>query len=191
MDFSHENLIEEIKKNIIQGRRNKEDEGLEEELYGMPGVEELVKEALTQGVDVKDILTDAVNGGMQLVGEKYSRNEYYIPDMLAAAEAVGMAMDILAPYLKSMDNSEVKGKFVLATVEKDQHDIGKNIVGIMLKGAGFQVIDLGTDVPAGRIIQAVEEEKAEFIGFLLFWIQRCAPWLKPFVCWRKKSCGVG
>lgn len=83
--------------------------------------------------------------------------------MLSAAEAVGSVMDTLEPYLIN-EGTTTKGKFLLATVEKDQHDIGKNIVGIMLKGAGFQVIDLGISVPAADIARAVEEEKPDFLG---------------------------
>lgn len=157
-------LLELIKKNIIQGRRNQADEGLEEELTGRPGVAELVKEALAAGIPPEQILVRAVSEGMQAVGEKYSCGQYFIPDMLAAAEATGVAVDLLAPYLTKGEKNQMKGKFILATVEKDQHDIGKNIVGIMLKGAGFRVIDLGTNVPAAQVVDAAEHEQAEFIG---------------------------
>lgn len=156
-------LISAIRYNVLQGRRNKDDEGLEEDLIGWPGVEELVKEALEKNVPVQDILLRGLTDGMKQVGEKFEKKEYFIPDMLSAAEAVGAVMDILEPYLQSAGTSS-RGKFILATVEKDQHDIGKNIVGIMLKGAGFQVIDLGINVPAREIVAAVEQEKPDFLG---------------------------
>lgn len=156
-------IIEAIKKNVIQGRRDKEDEGLEEGMVGEPGVVELVQEALEKGIDVKSILTEGLSAGMEDVGEKYEKGDYFIPDMLAAAEACGAAVDILEPYLAKQGGG-AKGKFILATVEKDQHDIGKNIVGVMLKGAGFQVVDLGVDVPAEKIIAEVEKEGARFVG---------------------------
>jgi 5-methyltetrahydrofolate--homocysteine methyltransferase len=97
------------------------------------------------------------------VGEKFEKKEYLIPDMLASAECVGVAMDLLAPHLIKA-GVESKGKFVIATVKGDLHDIGKNIVAIMLKGAGYQVIDLGTDVSADRITAAVKENQASFLG---------------------------
>ncbi len=161
--MSEKELIQAIRYNVLQGRRNKDDEGLEDDLIGQPGVEELVKEALDKNVPVQDILLHGLTDGMKQVGEKFEKKEYFIPDMLSAAEAVGAVMDILEPYLLK-EGSSSKGKFVLATVEKDQHDIGKNIVGIMLKGAGFQVIDLGINVPAADIVRAVEEEKPNFLG---------------------------
>ena len=155
--------IEAIKMNVIQGRRNKEDEGLEDDLSGQPGVEELVEEALQRGVKVEDILTKSLNEGMEEVGKKYENFEYFIPDMLAAAEAVAAATKLMQPYLLK-EGHQSKGTFILATVQKDQHDIGKNIVGTMLSGAGFKVVDLGVDVSAERIIEAVLQEEANFVG---------------------------
>ncbi len=100
---------------------------------------------------------------MQIVGEKFSTKEYFIPDMLASAEAVGTAMDILKPLLEA-SNMETKGKFVIATVKGDIHDIGKNIVAILLKGVGYEVNDLGIDVPTEKVVGVVREEKPEYLG---------------------------
>jgi 5-methyltetrahydrofolate--homocysteine methyltransferase len=100
---------------------------------------------------------------MEIVGEKFEQEEYLIPDMLASAECVGAAMDILNPHLVEA-GVESRGKFIIATVADDLHDIGKNIVSIMLKGAGYEVIDLGADVPTERIIEAVGEHQAPFLG---------------------------
>jgi 5-methyltetrahydrofolate--homocysteine methyltransferase len=155
-------IIEAIKQNVIEGRRNKDDEGIELALVGEPGVCELVEQALGEGIDVKEIL-DTLSEGLALVGDKYEAGEFFIPDMLVAAEAVGAAMELLKPHLLQ-EGVENKGKFIVATVQGDQHDIGKNVVAIMLGGAGFEVIDLGADVSPDDIVAAVRREEAEFLG---------------------------
>ncbi len=156
-------FIKAIAFNVVQGRVEAEDEGFDDGLEGQPGVTELVNEALENGVEPKEIVIEALTKSMEEVGEKFERNEYLIPDMLASAEGVGVAMDILSPHLIKA-GVKSKGKFVIATVAGDLHDIGKNIVAIMLKGAGYQVIDLGTDVSVDIIISAVKENEAPFIG---------------------------
>ena len=158
-----EELIEKISFNVIQGRVDKEDEGFEEGLEGQPGVIELVQKALEACVDPKSIVLKGLTESMEIVGEKFEQEEYLIPDMLASAECVGAAMDILNPHLVEA-GVENRGKFIIATVADDLHDIGKNIVSIMLKGAGYEVIDLGADVPTERIIEAVGEHQAPFLG---------------------------
>ncbi len=157
-------LIEQIVNNVLQGRRNKDDEGIEEGMAGDPGVAELVQEALDGGADTNDILLNGLSRGMEMVGEKYETGEYFIPDMLTAAEAVEEGMKVMEPHLVKGEGGSGKGKVVMATVEKDLHDIGKNLVSIMLKGAGFTVVDLGIDVPAARIVEAAEEEGAGLVG---------------------------
>jgi len=159
---AHE-LLEKIAYNVIQGRVEAEDEGFDEGLEGQPGVTELVNDALAQGLEPKEIVLEGLTTSMEAVGEKFERNEYLIPDMLASAECVGVAMDILSPHLMKA-GVEGKGTFVIATVAGDLHDIGKNIVAIMLKGAGYQVIDLGTDISVERITAAVKENQAPFLG---------------------------
>lgn len=156
-------LIEKIAFNVIQGRVEAEDEGFDEGLEGQPAVTELIEEALVQGVDPKPIVLKGLTKAMEVVGEKFEREEYLIPDMLASAECVGTAMDILSPHLAKA-GVESKGKFIITTVTGDLHDIGKNIVAIMIKGAGYEVIDLGADVPTERIIEAVREHQAPFLG---------------------------
>ncbi len=158
-----EDILEKIRLNVIQGRRNQDDEGLDDTLTGEPGVEELIPRALEQEIDPHQILVDGISKGMEEVGEKYERGEYYIPDMLAAAETVEVATDLLAPHLQQEDRQK-KGKMVIATVEKDYHDIGKNIVCIMLKGAGVEIIDLGVDVPANKIVEEVQRHEADIVG---------------------------
>ncbi|MCK8601001.1 corrinoid protein [Desulfoferrobacter suflitae] len=156
-------LLEKIAFNVVQGRVEAEDEGFDPGLEGQPAVTELVEQALEQGIDPKEIVLASLTESMEQVGEKFERNEYLIPDMLASAECVGAAMDILSPHLMKA-GVESKGKFVIATVSGDLHDIGKNIVAIMLKGAGYNIIDLGTDVSPERIVQAVKEHQAPYVG---------------------------
>jgi 5-methyltetrahydrofolate--homocysteine methyltransferase len=156
-------LIATIKENVIQGRKTQEDVGIDEDLTGTPGVVELTQQALEKNIPPQSIITQGLTAGMQVVGEKFSTKEYFIPDMLASAEAVGAAMDILKPILEST-NVETKGKFAIATVKGDIHDIGKNIVAILLKGAGYEVHDLGIDVPTEKVLEFVREEKPEYLG---------------------------
>jgi 5-methyltetrahydrofolate--homocysteine methyltransferase len=156
-------IIEEIKTNVIQGRVTSEDEGFDEGFEGRPGTVELVEEAVEKGVDVKKLIVEGLTGAMDIVGRNFESGKYLIPDMLASAEAVGEAMDILLPHLESA-GMESKGKVVIATVKGDLHDIGKNIVSTMLKGAGFEIVDLGTDVPTEKIVQSVKDTGSGFLG---------------------------
>jgi len=159
-----DDIIAALKENVIQGRKTKDDEGVDEGLSGTPGVVELTQAALDNNIPPDVIITQGLTAGMQVVGEKFSTTkEYFIPDMLASAEAVGVAMDILKPILES-SNIETKGKFVIATVAGDIHDIGKNIVAILLKGAGYEVKDLGIDVPTEKIVEIIREEKPDYLG---------------------------
>lgn len=161
--MNEQGLIEKIAFNVIQGRVEAEDEGFDRGLEGQPGVTNLVEEAIVQRVDPKTIFLQGLTNAMELVGKKFEREEYFIPDMLASAECVGAAMDILSPHLTKA-GVESKGKFIISTVKGDLHDIGKNIVSIMLKGAGYEVIDLGADVSTDKIIQTVKEHQALFLG---------------------------
>ena len=156
-------FIEKISFNVIQGRVEAEDEGFDEGLEGQPAVTELVEKALSEGVDPKAIVTEGLTKAMEIVGEKFEREEYLIPDMLASAECVGAAMDIMSPLLIKA-GVEGKGKFIIATVAGDLHDIGKNIVSIMLKGAAYDVIDLGSDVPTETIVNTLKEQQASYLG---------------------------
>lgn len=158
-----EDILKILKENVIQGRKTRENEGIDEALSGTPGVVELTEQALENNIPLDAIITQALTAGMQVVGEKYSTKEYFIPDMLASADAVGAAMDILKPHLEA-SNVETKGKFVIATVKGDIHDIGKNIVAILLKGAGYEVNDLGIDVPKEKIISVIREENPDYLG---------------------------
>ena len=158
-----EDIILRLKENVIQGRKTKDDEGLDEELSGTPGVLELTKTAIESNIPPDVIITQGLTAGMQVVGEKFSTKEYFIPDMLASAEAVGAAMDILKPVLEA-SNMETKGKFGIATVKGDIHDIGKNIVAILLKGAGYEVDDLGIDVSTEKIVEFIRKDNPNYLG---------------------------
>jgi 5-methyltetrahydrofolate--homocysteine methyltransferase len=155
-------MLTTLKENVIQGRKTSEDIGIDESLTGTPGVVELVEEALKSDVPAADLINN-LTAGMEVVGEKFSNKEYFIPDMLASADAVGAAMEILKPRLEA-SNVAVKGKVILATVKGDIHDIGKNIVAILLKGAGYEVVDLGIDVPEDKIIETVRDDKPDYLG---------------------------
>jgi 5-methyltetrahydrofolate--homocysteine methyltransferase len=158
-----ENIIRLIKENVVQGRATSEDEGLEEGMVGQAGVTELVEEALEKDIPVSDIIDRGLTASMETVGQKFENQEYYIPDMLASAEAVGAAMQILEPHIAGSGVAP-KGKILFATVKGDMHDIGKNIVSILLRGAGYMVKDLGNDMEPEAIVEAVREEQPEFLG---------------------------
>jgi len=158
-----EDIIAAIKENVIQGRKTKDDVGIDDSLANTPGVVELTQKALDEDVSPQKMIAEGLTAGMEVVGEKFSAKEYFIPDMLASAEAVGAAMDILKPVLDSA-KVETRGKFAIATVKGDIHDIGKNIVAILLKGAGYEVHDLGIDVPTETVVEFVKNEKPQYLG---------------------------
>jgi 5-methyltetrahydrofolate--homocysteine methyltransferase len=158
-----EDIISSIRKSVIQGRITKDDEGMDEGMVGQPGVTELVERALASGLSVRNIISEGLSGGMNTVGRKFESGEYFIPDMLASAEAVSAAMNILQPRLATSD-VKTKGTVIMATVKEDLHDIGKNIVSILLRGAGYTVKDLGNNVNTQAIVDAVREEKPQFLG---------------------------
>ncbi len=125
-------------------------------------VKSLVEEALAQGIDPKEILNDGLLDGMMIVGAKFKRNEVFVPEVLVAARAMTAGLTILEPKLVEVGN-EPLGKAVIGTVKGDLHDIGKNLVAMMLKGAGFEIIDAGTDVDAETFIAKAEEVNADVI----------------------------
>ncbi len=157
-----EDIIAALNKNVIQGRKTQEDEGIDEDLTG-PGVLELTQQAIDANIPAQKIITEGLTSGMEVVGEKFASKEYFIPDMLASAEAVGAAMDLLKPYLEA-SSVPAMGRFAIVTVKGDIHDIGKNIVAILLKGAGYDVKDLGIDVPTEKIVDYVKENKPDYLG---------------------------
>jgi 5-methyltetrahydrofolate--homocysteine methyltransferase len=127
------------------------------------GVTALTHEALGVGTDPKTILDTGLVAGMSIVGERFKRHEIFLPHVLLAARAMYAGMDILKPLL-IREGIQTIGKVVIGSVRGDLHDIGKNLVAIMLKGAGFEVIDLGNDVPPERFVEVADKEKADVIG---------------------------
>jgi len=127
------------------------------------GVAELTRAAITEGLEPKVILDSGLIAGMNVVGARFKSHEIYLPDVLLAAKAMYAGMDLLKP-LMIRDGIPSRGRVVMGTVQGDMHDIGKNLVSIMLRGAGFEVVDLGKDVPPERFIQAAVESNAGVIG---------------------------
>ena len=125
-------------------------------------VKALVEQALEQGLDPKEILNEGLLSGMMIVGGKFKRNEVFVPEVLVAARAMTAGLNILEPKLVEVGNEPI-GKAVIGTVKGDLHDIGKNLVAMMLKGAGFEVFDLGTDVDEETFIGKAEEVGADVI----------------------------
>jgi len=124
---------------------------------------ELTQEALNAGVSPQDIIGRGLQAGMEVVGEKLSSGEYFLPDMLMAARAMTAALEILKPMLEGTGMASL-GTVVIGTVEGDMHDIGKNVVTTFLKGNGFEVFDLGTNVSDKAFIDEVRERKANILG---------------------------
>jgi len=124
---------------------------------------EITKAALEEGTAAKDILDDGLIAGMDIVGARFKKNEIYIPEVLISARAMKMAMEVLEPELVKA-GVEPAGKLLIGTVQGDLHDIGKNLVAMMLKGAGFEVIDLGVDVGPEKFVEQVKASKAHVVG---------------------------
>ncbi len=133
------------------------------DLKGQEGASELTKKALDDGVPPARLLGDALVVGMQAIGEKFAAGEAFIPDLLMSAKAMNAAMEHLEPYF---DSGQVrrKGVFVVGTVAGDLHDIGKNLVAMVVKGGGWEVIDLGVDVSVEKFLNAVDEHPGCAVG---------------------------
>lgn len=124
---------------------------------------ELTQKALGAGDNPQDVIARGLQAGMAAVGEKFSSGEYFLPDMLMAARAMKAALEVLAPALKDTGIPTI-GKVVIGTVEGDMHDIGKNVVATFLSGNGFEVFDLGLNVPAQKFIDEVKEKQPDILG---------------------------
>ncbi|AUS97901.1 5-methyltetrahydrofolate--homocysteine methyltransferase [Clostridium thermosuccinogenes] len=142
-------LLEEISQFLQQGRAK--------------NVKELVQKAIDEGMDAKTILEEGLLAGMSVIGEKFKNNEVYVPDVLIAARAMNAGTEILKPLLAASGVKAV-GKVVIGTVKGDLHDIGKNLVRMMMEGKGLEVIDLGVDVPPEKFINAAKEHNAQIIA---------------------------
>lgn len=141
-------LISEISEFLQKGRTK--------------NVKELVQNALDEGLNPKDILNEGLLDGMMIIGTKFKNNEVFVPEVLVAARAMNAGLTVLEPKLVEIGNKPV-GKAVIGTVKGDLHDIGKNLVAMMLKGAGFEVYDIGVDVEGEAFIDKAEEVGADVI----------------------------
>lgn len=141
-------ILEEISSFLQQGR--------------MPKVKELVTKAIEEGIDAKDILENGLMAGMSVIGEKFKNNQVFVPEVLIAARAMNGGVQVLKPYMTTA-GIESKGKAVIGTVKGDLHDIGKNLVKMMMEGKGIEVIDLGVDVPAETFVEKAQEHGADII----------------------------
>jgi methanogenic corrinoid protein MtbC1 len=133
------------------------------DLKGKDGADELARQALDAGVAPQDILSKALIVGMQRVGERFRNKEIFVPDVLMSAKAMSAAMEHLRPYFTS-DALRHKGTVVMGTVAGDLHDIGKKLVAMIVEGAGWEVVDLGVDVPAEKFLRAVEQHPGCAVG---------------------------
>jgi methanogenic corrinoid protein MtbC1 len=127
------------------------------------GADELAKRALEEGTKPDEILENALIPAMANVGNKFSRKEIYVPQMLMSAKAMSSAMIHLKPFFQSGETKR-KGKFIIGTVSGDMHDIGKNLVAMMIEGGGWEVIDLGVDVGSEKFLKAIDEHPYAVIG---------------------------
>jgi len=124
---------------------------------------EITKSALEEGTAAKNVLEEGLIAGMDVVGDRFKKNEIYIPEVLIAARAMKMAMEVLEPELVKAGVQPV-GKFLIGTVQGDLHDIGKNLVAMMLKGAGFEVVDLGVDVGPEKFVEKAKATGIQLVG---------------------------
>lgn len=144
-----EEKLQSLKQAVIDGNRN--------------DAIELTEQLLKTGVSPKKVLDEGLIAGMSQVGELFKQGEYFVPEMLIAARAMKSALEILRPRLVDTGVEPI-GTIVLGTVRGDLHDIGKNLTGMFLEGAGFRVVDLGVDVSAEKFIEAIKENDAELLG---------------------------
>lgn len=142
-------ILKEIADSVIAGNRKK--------------VQELVKVALEEGISPERIINEGLLSGMSVIGERFKRNEIFVPEVLVSARAMQAGMDILRPLIAN-SKEVIKGKIVIGTVKGDLHDIGKNLVSMMLEGAGYQIIDLGIDVPPEKFVEAIKEHNPDIVG---------------------------
>ena len=126
-------------------------------------VKELVQAAVDEGKSAKDILEQGLMAGMSVVGDKFKNNEVYVPEVLIAARAMNAGTEVLKPLLAE-SGVKAKGKAVIGTVKGDLHDIGKNLVKMMMEGKGIEVVDLGTDVSAEQFVTTAKEQDAQIIA---------------------------
>ena len=142
-------MLDKIKQAVLAGE--------------MEGIAELTNQALAQGIGAREILDQALTPAMDIVGEEYEKGDRYVPEMLISAETMKGAVTILKPLLVEA-GVKARGKVVIGTVEGDLHDIGKDLVAMMLEGAGFEVVNLGVEVTSEEFLKAAKEHETDIIG---------------------------
>lgn len=142
-------ILEEISEFLQKGKRK--------------NVKALIEQALEEGIDPKIILKEGLMSGMIIIGGKFKREEVFVPDVMMAARAMNVGLSILEPKLVEAGNEPI-GRVVIGTVQGDLHDIGKNLTAMLLKGAGFEIYDMGVDVSAEAFLEKAEEVNADIIG---------------------------
>jgi 5-methyltetrahydrofolate--homocysteine methyltransferase len=148
-EYDAMSTVNQIAENLMKGKAN--------------DVKALVEKALAEGVGPATILNDGLLAGMGVIGERFKKNEVYVPEVLIAARAMKAGMTILQPKLAGA-GVQPRGVAVVGTVKGDLHDIGKNLVCMMLEGAGFKVVDAGIDVPPEKFVQMAKDSNAQLIG---------------------------
>ncbi len=142
-------ITDEIKQNILDGNTD--------------GIQEMVKKALEEGMEARAILLEALVPGIQEVGRLFEEGEYFLPEMMISAEAMKRGVSVLEPFLAKSDIKS-NGKVIIATVQGDVHDIGKNLVALMIQSAGFELEDMGVDVPTEKIVEAVRTSNPDVLA---------------------------
>ncbi len=133
------------------------------DMKGQDGADELTRRALDENIPADEVLRNGLVPGMEIVGMKFRENKIFVPEVLMAAKAMSAGMNHLRPYFQS-GAVKRKGTFIIGTVMGDLHDIGKNLLGMIVEGAGWEVIDLGIDVPAQKFLAALDEHPHAYIG---------------------------
>ena len=157
-----EEILEKLSECVEFGKVNKA-APYPPTMKGMDGADELTKQALETGIKPVDILNNALIAAMDRVGEKFTQKKIFVPQMLISAKAMNAAMEHLKPFFQSGEVQR-KGKFIIGTVSGDLHDIGKNLVAMIVEGAGWEVLDLGVDVNAAKFIQSLKENPGAVVG---------------------------
>ena len=155
-------ILQQLSLCIEKGRVNK-DSNYPPDMKGMPGAVELTQQALANGLSAQAVLNDGFLPGMKIVGDKFRDGKIFLPEVLISAKAMSSAMELLKPYFQSGEIN-YKGKVIMGTVAGDLHDIGKNIVKMVLEGGGWQVVDLGINVSAEKFIDAIKSNSAKVVG---------------------------
>lgn len=142
-------ILETIKEMVVDGKYK--------------DIEQQVRQAVDAGTDLNRLINDALISAMDIVGKRFAASEIYVPEMLVSATTMKRGLNIIKPLLKSGEHED-RGTIVMGTVKGDLHDIGKNLVSMMMEGAGFKIIDLGVDMKIETLVDTLKEEKADILG---------------------------